>query len=295
MVLGASLLAHASHAVREQLRDAAGLEEALARIWAAARSRWPDVSLEPEAFMRHIAERLPAEGGAEEALASLHAADLYLAAACLSRDPAALAAFEREHLAPLSRYLESRDALPAFADEVKQAVRTRVLLPEGGALARLATYTGRGALGAWLRMTATRLAIDLRRAEGRGAAGGDADAQVAPVATDPEIAYFSRHYGEAFRAAFESSLQALSTREATIVRLYFLEEMTAADIARTFRASERSVRRWVREARAKILLETRKALGQNLDISGTQLDSIVRFVQGGPAARLVGLLKLGDE
>src|SRR5439155_24705625 len=73
---------------------------AVADMWLAdARAAWPDVALDEAAFVTRTAARLPAETAAEQALA-VHAADLWLAAACAAGDAKALAHFDERYVAP---------------------------------------------------------------------------------------------------------------------------------------------------------------------------------------------------
>src|SRR6185369_15152770 len=104
-------------------RDAAAA--LLDGMLAAGRETWPGVDLDPEAFARGVADRLPAEGDAAAALGALHAADVYLACACARGDGRALAAFERRYIAGVPAFL-ARTAWASSAAEVQQAVRERL-------------------------------------------------------------------------------------------------------------------------------------------------------------------------
>jgi hypothetical protein len=65
----------------------------------------------------------------------------------------------------LPSYLGQADALPAFTEEVKQAVPVRLLVCEEGLVPRIASYWGRGSLAVWQRMAATRLEVTLSKSE----------------------------------------------------------------------------------------------------------------------------------
>src|SRR5436309_9252301 len=82
-------------ASRERLEDA--LSEAVAR----GRAAWPQLALDVDGFVAHVAMRVPADRDLEAALAGLHAGDLYLAYRCVSGDAEALAAFEAAQLGEL--------------------------------------------------------------------------------------------------------------------------------------------------------------------------------------------------
>ena len=103
----------------------------------------------------------------------------------------------------LSDYLGRSEALTSFGDDVKQRVRERLFVPREGVLPRIASYTGRGPLAGWLRILATRTAIDARRAQQRAAghASDDGLCRVAAASPDPELGYlkgrYAREFGEA--------------------------------------------------------------------------------------------------
>src|ERR1043166_7686625 len=95
---------------------AAALDEAYRR----AREAWPELSVEGELFARHLAQHCPKEEPLEPWLATLHAADLYLALACAAGDPKALAAFEAGYVAQVPAYLARVAGSQAFVGEVAQ-------------------------------------------------------------------------------------------------------------------------------------------------------------------------------
>src|SRR5512134_2892984 len=83
--------------VARGLGDAAPDDHARAvAAWASGRAAWPDVNVDPVAFGARLRAILD-DGG----LAEVRADDVYLAVACVAGQPAALAAFEQVHVAPV--------------------------------------------------------------------------------------------------------------------------------------------------------------------------------------------------
>lgn len=275
--LADALLAALPEDRARSLRGGAPLEPRLEALCARAAAAWPEVSLAPEGFVRHLAARIPADGDPSRFLDEVHAGDLYLAYGCSLGDPAALAAFERQLLPPLTGYLRRRGALPASVDDFKQQLRARLLVAESPAPPRIAGYSGRGPLAKWLRVAAARLAINLRAApQPREDTLPDEMPALDPADADPELAYFRVHYGALVREAIGTALAGLLPRHAAVLRLHFLRGMTMEAIAGALDLSERTVRRAVTEARARILEETRRLLRARLQVTATQLDSIIR-------------------
>lgn len=291
MSLAATFLAHAA-GTREPSLDAAELEAKLQGALAAGRHAWPSLEVPPEAFVRHLAERIPAEGNAIGLLDAIHAGDLYLACACARGDPAAVVEFENHFMSQVSAYLARADALPGFTDELKQMLRTKLFVSDGPILPRITGYTGRGPLGAWLRIAATRTAIDLRRARDPADPGAsEKPIVIRSPAPDPELNYLKAKYAEEFRTAFTLTLQGLSPREGNILRLYFVEAMQAPAIGAIYKVSGRSVQRWIGQARQKILDETYRLLRERLKLSTTELGALLAVVESQVDVSILRFLK----
>jgi RNA polymerase sigma-70 factor (ECF subfamily) len=264
------------------LASASELEELLDRVVGAGRDAWPDLALSAEAFLRHVAERLPAQGDPIESVRALHAEDLYLACACAAGDPEAVRVFDERFLAPTAAHVSRARGLPGLTDDLKQLVRSRLLVAADGVAPRIGGYSGQGPLGAWVRMAATRLATNLRNAE-RSRRRRDA---IAPVplhsgtpAADPELAYLRSRFSGEFETAFRETLAALSPRERDILRLHFIDGMTTEAISNTYEVSMRTVQRWLERTRERILRRTRRLLADRLDLTATQIDGLVALFQ----------------
>src|SRR5262249_42604496 len=104
---------------------------------------------------------------------AIHAGDLYLALACARGIHDALAALEREHFVRIREFAARVASSPAFVTELSQQLRPRVLVAEPSRPPRIATSSGRGPLGAWIRVPAVRLARDIARVERGHAARRD--------------------------------------------------------------------------------------------------------------------------
>ncbi|HUS66349.1 MAG TPA: sigma factor-like helix-turn-helix DNA-binding protein [Kofleriaceae bacterium] len=259
------------------------LGELLADAIAAGRVTWPDVPLPDADFIRHIAACLPPDADPVAALAELHAADLYLACACAQGEPRALAHFDEHFLAGIGRAWSGTHRFADFVDEVRQVLRVRLLVREGGAPPRIAGYAGRGPLGAWVRMAATRLAINLRQGiEAIARSDEDDDDGAASLRApghDPELEYLKTRYAAELGEALRTTLAALSARTASVLRLHYQEGVTVDAIGTMYRVSGRTVQRWLAEARATILAETGRLLKERLGVSQSQLDSLIGLVQ----------------
>jgi RNA polymerase sigma-70 factor (ECF subfamily) len=253
------------------------LAATLSRLLAEARAAWPDLEVPDEAFAVYLAERLPPGRDVLAALGGVQAADLFLACGCTRQDPAALQAFERHFMSRLAAYLQRAEALPSFTDEVKQAVRVRLLVPQGELAPRIASYRGQGPLAVWLRLAAVRLAVNLRRT-GRRERGGQELERLPAQGADPEMQFLQTHYRQELERAMEGALRALPVRDANLLRLNFFERLSADAIGAMHGVSGRTVHRWIAEIRERIVIETRRLLNQRMPLTDSQFESVVGLV-----------------
>lgn len=251
------------------------LQQVIQACLDSARAKWDFVDVSDEAFVDHLAACVRGEERTLEVLASLHTTDLFLACACLQGDPRALAAFDQEFVGRLK--LGSKAGSASFDSELKQVLRERVLVSQGETPPRLAGYSGRGSLSGWLKVTAARLAIDLRREQKIGVAqAAQRDVPLPPL--DPELSYLKARYRVEFQEAIQLGFRTLSARDLTLLRLHFLEEMPTNSIARMYRVSARTVQRWIATAQQAVVDAVRHDLRARLALSESELTSLLGLV-----------------
>jgi RNA polymerase sigma-70 factor (ECF subfamily) len=243
-----------------------------------ARAAWPTVRVDLTGVVAAIDERLP-ERDLEAALDGLHVSDLFLTVAIAGGDTRAIRAFDRRLLPEVDAYVARTNSAPAFADEVKQVLRERLLLRRGAEPARIASYRGRGPLGAWLRVAAIRVAHELVRDRGGEVSLDESDGVLTSANPDPELAYLKGRYASEFRHAFQTVLASLPAKERTILRLYFFEAMTVTEIGNVYHVHASTITRWLARSRQRILDETRRQLHLRLGAGTRDLESLLALVQ----------------
>jgi RNA polymerase sigma-70 factor (ECF subfamily) len=273
-----SFLSRAPHALVPALRALPGLEEALAGLVRQAREAWPEVGMDAGAFLAYVAERLPSTGGAREVLASLRAEDFFLAFACVRGEARALEALDAHVLSQVGTWLPREE--PALVDELRQLLRQRLLVPVDGAPPKLASYSGRGPLGLWVRAVALRLHIDRQRAAPRELPLEEAPAALAErLGADPELAFIRERHQEDFRVAFRAALGRLEARERNLLRLHHVHGLSMDGVSATYQAPRSTVARWIARARERLLALTREELTARLGLTPDELDSLLRLVR----------------
>jgi RNA polymerase sigma-70 factor (ECF subfamily) len=263
-------------ASREELR------RVLSELTQRAREAWPGIALDDRVFAESLGLAVRHERDPIGTVLTLRTSELYLATACAQGDPRALAAFEKRFLARVPDHVKGIDPSPAFAADVSQALRATLLLAEADARPRIAEFGGRGTLAAWVRVCAIRTALNLRRTNlrrGRGHVAADDDvlgALPAPGA-DPEFDYVRAVCRDEFARAFADALAALAPKQRSVLRVHHLDGLTLDQTARAFQVGRATVARWLAQAREQLLEETKRLLKERLQLSATDLESVLRY------------------
>jgi RNA polymerase sigma-70 factor (ECF subfamily) len=247
-----------------------------------ARAAWPGIRLDPETFVRDVAQRMVRGESPLEVLAAIRAADLYLARACAHRDPMAVEAFESAFIDEIERSVEKMAGDAIRSDDFKQEFRQKLFLGKPGITPKIADYSGRGSLRRWVRISAKRTYIDLMRARQRAPevpVGDEPLVNEGAAQLDPELAYVKRRYQLEFREAFTEALGRLSTRQRNVLRHHFVHRLRLDEIAGIYRVHRATVARWIADARKQLLENTRSALERQLAVNSQEFESIVRLVQ----------------
>jgi len=207
-----------------------------------------------------------------------HTADIVVAWAAGRGDPAALRQVDAliAEVAPAVRRI---DGSPAFVDEVSQTLRVRLLVAEPGAAPRIAAYSGRGPLGAWIRAAAIRVAIDLKRSAAPALPGDDLLGDLVSGEPDPALRHLKTLHRADFQAALKGALAALPDRQRAVLRLHYVDGLRLAEIGRLYRVHESTVSRWVTRAAEEVADQARRRLTERLSLSGSSLDSLARLVR----------------
>lgn len=239
-----------------------------------AREAWPGVAFEPEA-LRAFVERRRGEGGAGDA----HLADLCLAFAASRGDPAAIRAIDERVLSAIEPPVKHIDPSPAFLDEVRQALRVRLLVGAEGSPPHIADYQGRGPLVGWVRVAAARVALNLKRPSGPKVEPDDVLSEVVAREPDPELQHMKAMYRAELASSLRAALAALPERDRLTLRLHYVDGLTLAQIGALYGVHESTVSRRVKAAAERVGASARAALVARLGVSAGSVDSIARMVE----------------
>ena len=262
----------------QTVSDDAALSRELAHAIDEARRAWPGVELADEEFVEHLAARVRPDDDAVTVLRQLRVADLYLACAAARGRGGAELAFERTLLARVGQFVSSIDGAAPFVADVTQALRIKLFVGSDGQ-GKLSQYSGRGALESWVCAVAIRTAIDLRRAAGHEPRENERALDVLAATDDPELELLRQRYDGQFRAALEAALTALPARDRTLLRLYFIEQLPAAQIGKLYRVHETTILRRITRAREAVFEQVRAAMAHTLRLSASEFDELLALLR----------------
>lgn len=271
---------------RQAVRAArAEIEPLLLDAVNVACSAWPELSCTPEVFAGHIGQQLGGRTSLEalrEWFEYAHPEDLFLALCCARGDNSAIHAFS-------ARYEKDIQALTGrFEDRTRSAQDLRQLLFEKlfvGEDARIASYAGLGFLQNWLRVTASRAFLDARRTGAQQKREQllteelSLEVMAANTGEDVELEFFKQKYSVEFKRAVASAIEALEPQQRVLLRQHVVERRSIDALGAIYGIHRSTAARRLEAAREAFCAQTRRALTEQLEVSASQLDSILALIR----------------
>jgi RNA polymerase sigma-70 factor, ECF subfamily len=251
------------------------LEAALVEVCGRAEAAFPDVRCPRPTFVERLARRPPPGVDPARHVATVRAADLYLAAAAAAGDAAAVGLVERMLSAEVDAARAALRAAPSLTDEVKQRLRAHLLAGGEDRGPAIGDYAGHGDLRGFLRISATREHLRLLRAERREVALDDDVA----AAVDPELERLKATYRDHFTRCFLQALGELAPRERTLLRHHTIDRLSIDQIGALYGAHRATAARWLERARGKLAERTEELLAEHLSLDSVEVASVIRLVR----------------
>jgi RNA polymerase sigma-70 factor (ECF subfamily) len=237
-------------------RGSSSVDEAVDRLYHETAARRSDLRASPAAFRRRLTPLL--DEGAEPPLPN-RLDDLFTACACEEGDAGALDDFERRLMPQARAAIAGVTRADDLIEESVQELRKRLFCAPDP---KIAQYSGKGPLWKWLRITATRTALDvIKSASTRPAATDEVVVDhLLRDDVDPEFRLARERYQPLFRQWLREAVESLDERERTLLRLRYVENRGIDQLAIPFRAHRATVARWLQDTRDKILAHVQARL-----------------------------------
>jgi RNA polymerase sigma-70 factor, ECF subfamily len=241
-------------------------------VYEQARRAWPGVNLGLDRFSAHVARLGLASPGD-----CPYSGDLFLACACLEGDEAALRELEEKILTPMRPIVGRMHANTDFINEVLQDLQTKLLVGERRGLAG---YAGRGPLLAWVRVAASRMAIDLLRAHGEAPPVQDVADAVEEHDLGPEVRMVMEANRELFQEALSNAFASLSVQDRNLLRRHLVDGMTLQEMATPYRVHPATIARRLASLRDSIADTVRSRVAARYGkMSDSQVASLLHAIR----------------
>ncbi len=244
--------------------------EMLAKAIDAARTRWPGVPFEAEALARFLASKgLSADARSPERLE-----ELALTQACSVNLPNAIGCLEASFGRAIREAI-TRASASGDVDEMAQRVRLRLFTQTPARGAKIAEFTGEGALTAWLRTVATRVALTAVSAT---ADTDQLEAHLEKLVLElpsPEDRVARDQARAMLKRVLSQAVRALGPRERTLVKLSGVDGLTMEQIGVVYGVHKATVSRWLGSIRADLLRATQQVMREQLKLSSSEAFELV--------------------
>jgi RNA polymerase sigma-70 factor, ECF subfamily len=242
-------------------------QDTVREMYLAGQRRWPALSLGFDAFAAHYHRVL-----VDDTVHPLEPADLYLCCACAQEQPEALRLFESEAASVATAAIRRIHSSDDFVHDALQELWSKLLVGED---AKVRSYSGRGPLKAWVRVAATRVALDRQRQHKRGTERRvELTDKLAAADMNVEASLLKARFGQAFQEALRASVIALSKQERNVLRMHVVGQCSIDDIGRAYNVHRATAARWIERSRAKLYAEVRDALRVQHRLTASEFKSL---------------------
>jgi RNA polymerase sigma-70 factor (ECF subfamily) len=165
-------------------------------------------------------------------------------------------------------------------DDLRQILYARLLVGEPGRPPKIADYQGQGFLENWLRVTAVRTFLDLRKRKDRARETPvDEDNVLAmPSPADLALDHLKDEYRPIVTAALLDAARALPPGERLLLRQHLSAGMTIDQLAGVLGVHRATVARRIERAREALLERVRAALAERLGLPVADVDGVIALV-----------------
>ena len=262
--------------------DESQLEIILEDLLTRAVESWPNLHIEKEDFVTHLAERFSATEDQLVSLKAVRAEDLYLACACSRGNQEALNLFATNFQTTVDGVLSRLKHQGINPDDIKQQLMEHLLFPRSkDTLPAIALYAGYGALGSYMRVAAFHRGLKILEKDKRLKPLEELEHAVS-ISTDdhdPELQTLKNRYRGEFKEAFQTCLSSIDSRERNLLRYHYISGLTTRQISAILGVDQSTVVRWLAKVRSALLMDTKELLMKKLGIGDTEVHSILRLVE----------------
>lgn len=258
------------------------LRHAVEKLLEAARAEHGELAPELVApFLERVAGQIRVgDTPILEVLGTIRGGDLWLAHACASGDARSIRTFTARYEGDVRRALRGVRVAAMDVDDLAQEMARRMF---AGPNPKIAEYSGRGDLRAWVRIVAMRLALDFVRVKkGTERPAGD-DPRLAALQASaedvPDQAYFRRRYRKEVSEAITRAARELDVEVRNALHEHYVRGLTVDQIAAIHGIHRATAARRVQRAREMLVACVRQILDRDHGLRGKDLASVMGLIR----------------
>jgi RNA polymerase sigma-70 factor (ECF subfamily) len=207
------------------------------------------------------------------------AKDHELAAAAAAGSSQAIAELERRLAVTITRLCRQFAGNGHTVDDLRQILRAKLFVAHDDGMPAIARYDGGGSLETWVRVTATRLFIDLRRRKDRARETPSDPAKLDAIGPrDLELDVARAEYRGAILAALAEAARALEPGDRHLLRQHLVARLTGAQLATMLGVHRATITRRLARARDTLVTRTRALVAARLALTESELDEQIGVV-----------------
>ncbi len=251
--------------------------QVITRAWQTARTRWPGLGIGVEQAAAHV-QLLHPDLSAPE-LDALFLDEVVLAAALIAADAAAMAAFESDYVEAVAPKLRRFAGLNL--EDSTQELRIRMLVAPSDQRPRIAKYTGKGPLLAWVRTAAIRVGINLSTSSRRAAKREQlawAEALASTDVPEPELAELRSRFVTVLADAYRAAAADLSQAQRALLYLSLGQGVGIDRLATIYDIHRSTVARRIASAKVALKDRARALAMEQIQAGDATMNSIERLV-----------------
>lgn len=256
----------------------ASLGPILTDLCSQARVAHPDLGVTDRDLVEALAAHAPADH-VEVFCGRCRAPELALAVAAATGSSRAITELERVHAGTLDATCRRFAGRGHGVDDLRQLLRAKLFVADAGEAPRITLYNGQGSLDSWLRVTATRLFIDLgrRKDRPREISEDPNELEIAEV-IDLELELVKAEYRSAVTSAMVRAARELPPGERHLLRQHLAAGLTIDQLAAVLGIHRATVARRIARARDALTTRTRELVAVTLNIDDRELGELFGLV-----------------
>jgi len=250
-------------------------ERGIREVYEDAHRLYPELALSLEAFRAHCeALGLLADPGT----LARYGPDLFLSAAATLGDPEAAAIIERRLLPAAAEAITRVRNDSEFVEDAQRGLRQLLLHAERP---KIMEYSARSSLLAWIKVVATRYALNRSSSRDSALARKDelTDRLVQQYFQGDTLIMSGKH-AELFQRAFSGAVSELDARDRNVLRMHLVGNCSPDQIGRAYSVHRATASAWLKSTKKHLVESVSKELRErDAALSDEEFESLSRLVR----------------